>query len=181
MDYLYLMDGALFLKRTSTNEPQHVIDTYIRVSEVTPESPFPSAPDFFHEDASIPNTLTLSYHGAVDTESVWRVDFYDRYLEWDILDQGNHEEEDTPRHIVEFYRQYPGTQVQHEKTVFRSLERVTDPESLMIEGPKMVVITGALDFTLSPGRTLYTGNRPVTISYTTGTTAPIEKKLEAHK
>lgn len=46
----------------------------------------------------------------------------------------------------------------------------------------MVVLTGAQDFTLSPGRTLYTGNQAVTIRYSTGTTgAQIEKKLEAHR
>jgi hypothetical protein len=46
----------------------------------------------------------------------------------------------------------------------------------------MQVLTGAMDFVLSPGRTLYTGNRPVTIRYSTGTTTTqIEKKLDAHR
>jgi hypothetical protein len=54
--------------------------------------------------------------------------------------------------------------------------------SLVIEGPKMVVLTGAQDFILSPGRTLYTGNQAVTIRYSTGTsTTRIDKKLEAHR
>jgi hypothetical protein len=46
----------------------------------------------------------------------------------------------------------------------------------------MHVLTGAMDFTLSPGRTLYTGKRAVTIRYSTGTnTTQIEKRLEAHR
>ena len=110
MDYLYLLDGTLFLKRTTTKEPTHIVDLTTTVKDITPESPIPSAADFFHEDVSLPNTLTLSYHPAVDTESVWRVEFYDRYLEWDMLDQGQHDEDTTPRHIVELYRQDPGTQ-----------------------------------------------------------------------
>ncbi len=46
----------------------------------------------------------------------------------------------------------------------------------------MHVLTGAMDFILSPGRTLYTGNRAVTIRYSTGTTTTqIEKRLEPHR
>ncbi len=46
----------------------------------------------------------------------------------------------------------------------------------------MVVLTGSQDFTLSPGRTLYTGNRAVTIRYTTGATqAQTELRLESHR
>jgi hypothetical protein len=46
----------------------------------------------------------------------------------------------------------------------------------------MHVLTGAMDFVLSPGRTLYTGNRAVTIRYATGTdTIQIEKILEPHR
>lgn len=88
----------------------------------------------------------------------------------------------TPRHIVELYRQDMDSQSLREKKVLRSLERVTDPESLDIVGPKMIVLTGSQDFTLSPGRTLYTGNRAVTIRYTTGTTqTQTELRLEPHR
>ncbi len=133
MDYLYILDGALFLKRTSTKEPTHTVDRTIRVIDVDTESPFPTAPDFFHEGVSVPGTLSLSYNASTDVESVWRVDFYDRYLEWDMLDQSEHDEDETPRQIVELYRQDLGGPSSPEKVVLRSLDRVADPSSLIIE------------------------------------------------
>jgi hypothetical protein len=101
--------------------------------DVDAESPFPTAPDFFHEGVSVPGTLSLSYNASTDVESVWRVDFYDRYIEWDMLDQGDHDEEETPRQIVELYRQDLGGPSSPEKAVLRSLDRVADPSTLIIE------------------------------------------------
>jgi hypothetical protein len=133
MDYLYILDGALFLKRTSTKEPTHTVDRTIRVIDVDAESTFPTAPDFFHEGVSVPGTFSLSYNASTDPEAVWRVDFYDRYLEWDMLDQDEHNEDETPRQIVELYRQDLGGPSKPEKAVLRSLDRVADPSSLIIE------------------------------------------------
>ena len=45
----------------------------------------------------------------------------------------------------------------------------------------MEVLTGSLEFILSPGRTLYTGDEAVTILYGTGVSEPtIEKRIAPH-
>lgn len=94
------MDGALYLKRTSLRDPTKIIDTEIQTQDMS--SDIPSAPDFFAEDVSLPNTLTFSYNPARPTEETWRVELYDRYLEWDR----NHLGDDTesPRDIIDIIK-----------------------------------------------------------------------------
>lgn len=47
MDYLFVMDGALFLKRTTLADPVKNIDTKITLSDLDAQSSRPTAPDFF--------------------------------------------------------------------------------------------------------------------------------------
>jgi hypothetical protein len=38
-------------------------------------------------------------------------------------------------------------------------------------GPKFTILTGAVDFSVSPGRTLYTGKKALNITYTSTTSS----------
>ena len=38
-------------------------------------------------------------------------------------------------------------------------------------GPKFTILTGALDFSVSPGRTLYTGKKALNITYNSTTSS----------
>ena len=87
MDYLFILDGALFLKRTSTYEVPKIIDTRMQVSDLDSSDDLPIAPNFFIEDVSLPNSINFSYQSAQDVESLWRTSLYDRYLEWDMVDR----------------------------------------------------------------------------------------------
>lgn len=96
MDYLFLLDGVLFLKRTSTYSVPKIIDTAVQVSDIDNTDTLPSAPDFYSETVSRPNSINLSYEPAQDTESIWRNTFYNRYLEWDMIARGEHDDTLTP-------------------------------------------------------------------------------------
>jgi hypothetical protein len=130
MDYLFLLDGALFLKRTTTKEPPKIVDTTVRTSPLE-ASPI-SAPDFFREDTSIPGNLMFSYQASQSGETIWQTRLFDRYLEWDILTQGNHDESTSPQHIIETFAPLDQDR-SSTTTIARSLKRVSNPESFVIE------------------------------------------------
>ena len=71
MDYLFLLDGTLFLKRTSTYDPTKIVDTDRSVVELDNESPRPTAPNYFKEYVSMPGAVNFSYEPAIEDESVW--------------------------------------------------------------------------------------------------------------
>lgn len=181
-DYLFLLEGTLFLKRTSTYSPTKIVDTERIVTEIdTEDVSYPTAPDYFNEYVSLPNNVNIAYEPARADESVWRTTFYDRYLEWDKIAQWEHEDSESPQHILEVFKHDPD-EIIYEKEVLRSLDRVGNPESFAIEWPRMEVLTGPMEFILSPWRTLYTGDEAVTILYWTWTAEPtIEKRIPAHR
>lgn len=84
MDYLYILDGVLFLKKSTLRNTTKVIDTKITIKDIDIKDN-PSAPNFFDEDTSFSNMFSFSYRTNRDTDSMWRVEFYDRYMEWDMV------------------------------------------------------------------------------------------------
>ncbi len=179
MDYLFILDGALYLKRTSTKDTRKIIDTTLRVEDISSE--VLAAPDFFRENQSIPNNLTFSYQSRQATGSIWRADLFDRYMEWDMLALWEHDNQKTPQHTIEIFAPSDTVWVT-EKKVLRSLDRVENRSTFVMEWPKMQILTGSLDFILSPWRVLYTGAKSVKISYGTWTDQPhIQKVLSPHR
>jgi hypothetical protein len=49
MDYLFLLDGILYLKKSNLRNTTKIIDTTLSVKDISPQI-VPTAPDFFHED-----------------------------------------------------------------------------------------------------------------------------------
>ncbi len=70
--------------------------------------------------------------------------------------------------------------IDEEKTennkTLRILERVDDSSGFVMEGPKIEILTGTLDFVVAPGRILYAGDRGATVLYSTGSDAPYIRK-----
>ena len=132
LDYLFLLDGALFLKRTTLTEPRKIIDTDRTIIEIDENSPLPTAPNYFTEYVSLPNNINISYEAARAEETIWRTTFYDRYLEWDMVDLGEHDDSLSPQHILEVFSYDPDI-VLYDKKVLRSLDRVSNPDSFVIE------------------------------------------------
>ena len=86
LDYIYLLDGALYVKYNWTKVPNKIIDTSTKISSITPDDLAPYVPDYFYEDVSTPHNLNYSFVSSSQTENEWRVEFYDQYIEWDKLD-----------------------------------------------------------------------------------------------
>lgn len=181
MDYLYLLDGVLYVKYSWMQNPNKIIDNSVKISEVPRDDTVQYVPNYFHENVSTPKSLNYSFVPASSTETEWRVEFYDRYAEWDHIDIGDHDPMSTPKTTIDMLLQtptttdptYPGL-VAHPIT--RSLSSVADRDSFILEGRSIDVYTGALSISLSPGRVLYTGNRRVTITYTNQST-PIPRSI----
>jgi hypothetical protein len=185
-DYLFLMDGVIYVKYNHTHTPTKIQDDTVIINTLTKNSEFPSAPNFFHESLNTPESLLVTFSSAKTSEQGWRMDFYDRYLEWDAVDIGSHDEALTPKRTVDLFTSTSSVPVNSSQgfdivPVKRSLDRVYDVNSFKISGPKMTILTGAVNFTLSPGRTLYTGNNSAIIRYHTGTNSDTPLVLEAHR
>jgi len=86
MDYLYLLDGVLYVKYTWQYTPNKIQDLSTKISEIHKDDLVPYVPDYFHENLSTPKDLNFSFVPSSQNETEWRVDFFDRYIEWDYLD-----------------------------------------------------------------------------------------------
>lgn len=82
------MDGVLYVKRTHTFQARAIQDTSISVSALDASGQVPTAPNFFRQQFSTPNKLSLQF-APIDSvkEGIWRMEFFDRYMEWDLLDR----------------------------------------------------------------------------------------------
>ncbi len=181
MDYLYLLDGILYVKYSWIKTPNKIIDNSVKISDISRDDFTPYVPDYFHEGISTPKSLNYSFAPASRRETEWRVEFYDRYTEWDHIDIGDHDPMSTPKTTIDMFLQTPTIAdssytgiVTHPIT--RSLSSVADRDSFVLEGRSIDIYTGALSISLSPGRVLYTGNRRVTITYTNQST-PIPRSI----
>jgi hypothetical protein len=184
MDYIYLLDGILYVKYSWIKTPNKIIDNSIKISDVSKDDSYPYVPDYFHADVSTPKSLNYSFVPSSPIETEWRVDFYDRYTEWDHMDIGDHDPMNTPKTTIDMFLQiptisnpaYPGIVIH---PVTRSLISVADRNSFVLEGRSIDIYTGSLSISISPGRVLYTGNRRVTLTYTNQSTPiPISLSLD---
>jgi hypothetical protein len=146
----------------------------VKVSDIATTDPTPYIPDYFHEEISTPKNLNFSFTPSLTDETEWRMEFYDRYTEWDRVDIGTHRDATAPKGIldmslIESPTPSPNTGILTTR-VRRSLSSVEDPSSWILAGRAIDVYTGALSISLSPGRVLYTGRDRVTLTYRNSTT-----------
>lgn len=84
-DYMFRLDGALFIKYTGAPRRSDTVDTTITIASLSSSSALPITPNFFHEVTSTPKTLSITFTPATPTETEWRMTFFNRYIEWDML------------------------------------------------------------------------------------------------
>ncbi len=170
-DYIYILDGTLYVKYSWLNVPNKIQDLTRIISTITTNDPIPFVPDYFHENTSTPKNLNFTFVPAYPNEREWRAEFYDRYIEWDHVDIGTHDPATAPKTTIDMFRQIPKTPIQTDTGILstpvpRSLLSVRDRSSFAIQGRSIDIYTGALSISISPGRVLYTGVNRVTITYT---------------
>jgi hypothetical protein len=168
-DYVFILDGTLYIKSSHANTPQKNNDATIIQTKLGPSDEKPTAPNYFRENVNTPASLNITFASANPLETEWRMSFYDRYTEWDALSLGSHNSIDTPLRIVDLMAWESASSsinpLINRIPVNRSLQRVSDKSDFTLLGPKFITLTGAVDFTLSPWRTLYTGNDKIRINY----------------
>lgn len=80
-DYIFVLGGILYVKNTYLKNPEKIIDNKIIVQDIGTE--IPEVPNNFDQVLSTPSELNISFRNTVETEKEWRMEFYDKYLEWD--------------------------------------------------------------------------------------------------
>lgn len=174
MDYLYVMGGVVYVKYNHTNAPRKIQDTSIQVTTVTSRDAVPTSPNYFHENMSTPGNISVTFSPASDRETSWRMEFFDRYLEWDMLDMKKHTEALSPKRIIDLelskdasIQSSSSDGIVHSSSISRYLSRIGDRNGFFMNGPKMMILTGSMQFTVSPGKMIYTGNEKTRILYHT--------------
>lgn len=81
-DYLFLLGESLYVKYTSLVPEKKSIDTTITTTSLD-TALLPRAPDFFHEIIASPGQMEVSFSPSIPEETSFRLEFFDRYLEWD--------------------------------------------------------------------------------------------------
>ncbi len=175
-DYIYLVDGIVYVKYTHTNQPNKIQDFSIQVDTIGTADELPTAPDFFHENINTPGSLSVEFTPSSSDEKRWRMEFFDRYLEWDNVDTKTYSDALTPKSIIDLEvstMKSPSdtNQIIQFTPVSKYLSRVRDVSSFMMVGPGIAILTWSTQFTLSPGKILYTGKEKTKILYHTGTSA----------
>ncbi len=175
-DYMYVLDGILYVKYSWLNTPNKIIDNTKKISDISANDLPPYVPDYFHSSISSPKNINFTFVPASSTETEWRLDFYDQYTEWDHVDIGDHNPQISPKTTIDISLKVPAIAALDEPAILthavrRSLASVGDQSSFILEGRSIDVYAGALSISLSAGRLLYTGDQSVTITYTNQTTS----------
>lgn len=126
--------------------------------------------------------MELSFAPANASDTSFRLEFFDKYLEWDKVLLSGNDDSATPRIVVDMTTtpQSITTPSFTVSSVNRSLENVSSPDGFFLEGMKVAMLLSGQDFSLSAGRALYTGNSPVALKYTNIVTGKAET-LELEK
>lgn len=135
-DYLYLMDGVLYLKASHAHEPSQQKDTTITISDLDPTL-VPEAPNFFQEFSASPGQIELNFSAAKNQDKQFRLEFFDRYTEWDLLHINAHDEKNIPRSIVDIITE----DVSHDTSadgitvhpLERSLDKISGTDGFVLE------------------------------------------------
>lgn len=161
------MDGTLYIKYTKRNSPNRPIDTGISTNslDITLR---PLAQNYFSESVASPGQIELSFSPADSSALEFRLEFFDKYLEWDAVKISGNDNPATPRTIIDMTVSPTIENSTSMSTipVLRSLQSVSSPSTFVLEGQKVSTLPSGQRFSLSSGRALYTGNSSSTLSYT---------------
>lgn len=81
-DYIYLLDGVVYVKYASRSDVPRPVDNDIVIG--SPDMTLlPRAPDFFHEIVASPGQIEVSIYPANPEDRNFRLEFFDKYLEFD--------------------------------------------------------------------------------------------------
>jgi hypothetical protein len=131
-----------------------------------------------------PGELSISFAPARSTDRDFRLEFFDRYLEWDRVTADKKDYPDTPRTIIDLaVTPVPVVTSLFERTpVARVLQKVSgaDTREFSLVGMQATTLSSSQPFSLTAGRPLYTGNSAPTLSYSSGGT-PVILELEKYQ
>ena len=102
-DYIFILGNALYVKYNHTSHPEKIRDTDRKVSDLRTNTPTPFVPNYFNQVLSSPSELNITFQNALPGQKEWRLEFYDRYIEWDRTQIGVSPSPDTPKTIVDLF------------------------------------------------------------------------------
>ena len=180
-DYIFLLGWALYVKYSHLYDPARSTDPTLTISALDP-SLMPHAPDFFHESVASPGQIEVSFAPARSSDRDFRLEFFDRYLEWDRVKLSGSDDPATPRTIVDMTvsPEIISAWDISRSPVLRSLESVSSASGFILEGMKVAILQSGQPFSLSSGRALYTGNSQPTLKYST-LSDPAEKSISLER
>lgn len=82
-DYIFVLGGTLYVKNTYLTNPTKIIDGKITLKNIENEKP--EVANNFDQTLSTPSELNMSFVNTVPNEKEWRLEFFDKYLEWDKI------------------------------------------------------------------------------------------------
>ena len=181
-DYIFILGNTLYIKKTSTQSPTKIVDTGRSVEELGTDAPYPSAVNHFNQVLSSPSELNITFRNTIPDQREWRLEFYDRYMEWDREAIGTSTPTTAPKTVIDLFAEettppvVSGTDVVHTTAVARSLQSGYTDDDFRIQAGEINILTGSSHFSLPPGKTLYTGDQSTTIEYKNMSTSE-EKSL----
>lgn len=98
-EYIFVLGGTLYIKKTYLQNPPKIIDNAIKVQELPKK--LPEVVNNFGQVFSTPSELNISFENTIPNETEWRMEFYDKYLEWDYATLDNDVYNNSPRAIVD--------------------------------------------------------------------------------
>lgn len=97
-----MLGGSLYIKYTHLRDLPFVPDNTSPQIRDIDHSLTPEAPDYFHEEVSSPGKLQVSFSPVKKSDTNFRLEFFDRYLEWDRVRENNGaDSSDTPRTVID--------------------------------------------------------------------------------
>jgi hypothetical protein len=171
-DYIYMIEWSLYIKYSHSREFDRPRDDTSPQTEDIDMSLLPESPNFFSEQISTPWQISIDFSAADPADTTFRLEFYDRYLEWDKTRLRGEDSPDTPRVVVDLStddalasreRSQGGIS---SRLVSRALESVWSSDGLILQGMRVKTLARWQEFTLSEGRALYTGNSVATLLVT---------------
>lgn len=160
-DYVYILDGAVYVKYTWASKRSLHTDTTLSITPLREDAPLPTTPDYFHETINAPKSLSLTFAPAQEEESDWRLEFYDRYLEWDQVELEAQNDLMTPRHIVDIsatdITKTSQTNIFEVTPVNHILASIGSPDGFQMNGVKVTVLKSGETFHLPVGKKIVTG------------------------
>ena len=183
-DYIFVLGGNLYVKNTHLKEPNKIIDTTTRTENISQK--LPEVPNNFVQVLSTPSELNVSFRNTLPDEREWRLEFLEKYTEWDRAAIDKNLEKSLPKTVVDLFVQNNFSDFDNNgmrsMPINRYISSGEKASSFVLESAKIEKFTGDIFLSVSPNRTIYTGNKNVEILYRTGENSEEKRMtLEAHR